>query len=139
MKRLRKFASLSPSERGLLLRTAILLSAVRLALWLLPFRRIASVTERNRSRAGKTVTRPDQVAWAVRAVSRYVPKPTCLVQALTAKVLLENAGFSARLHIGVAKGAAKPFEAHAWVEARGMVITGAGELERYSPLLLWES
>lgn len=139
MKRLRKFARLSTAEWGLLLRTAILLAAVRVALWLLPFRRIASVTERSRSRFRKTITHPDQVAWAVRVVSRYVPKSTCLVRALTAKVLLESAGFSARLNIGVAKEAAKGFEAHAWVEAWGMVITGAGELERYSPLLLLET
>ena len=140
MRRLRRFVGLRADERRLLVRTAILMPVFRLALWLLPFRRVAALAEHSRSRLPEPgACHPDRIAWAVRTVSRYLPKATCLVQALTAKVLLENAGFSSRLHIGVARGEQERFEAHAWVETQGKVITGDCDLDRYSRLLLWDS
>jgi len=140
VRRLRRFAGLRTDERRLLVRTAILMPVFRLALWLLPFRQVAALAEHDRTRLPEPgACHPDRIAWAIRAVSRYVPKATCLVQALTAKVLLENSGFPTLLHIGVARSEQDRFEAHAWVETQGKVITGDCDLDRYSRLLLWDS
>jgi len=140
MKKLHRFVLLSPGERRLLLEAGILMFAFRLALWLLPSRTVINVARCHGFQSGEpTDLGTKQIGWAVEAVSRCVPKPTCLVKALTARVLLENAGFAARLHIGVAKTNDERFVAHAWVEAQGAVITGGSELERYSRLRFDES
>ena len=136
VKRLRKFVELTAQERGLVARAAFLMTAFRLGLWLLPFSRLVALTRRNEHHlpeAGRCDSA--RVAWAVHVVSRYVPGATCLVQALTAKALLESAGFPAHLHIGVDKAKDKGFEAHAWVECRGAVVIGASGVARFTPLL----
>jgi|SRR5579862_5897226 len=139
MKRLGRFFALRPCERILLVIAATLMLAFRLALWLLPFRRVMALAAQIRGSLPEVGgSRAERIAWAVRVVSRYIPRATCLVQALTAKALLESAGFPANLHIGVAKGEHESFEAHAWIETEGRVISGAGGLERYSPLMRWE-
>lgn len=139
MKQLSRFLGLRADERRLLLRTALLMPAFRLGLWILPFRRLmALAAPREVSLPGAATSDPERIAWAVQVMSRYVPKATCLVQALTAKALLEKAGFPACLRIGVSKPRGEPFEAHAWVESLGKVISGGSDLEHYSPLLLLE-
>lgn len=55
-------------------------------------------------------------------MSTYVPKATCLVQALAAQLLLTRHGHMADLQIGVSQ--AKGFEAHAWLEFEGRVVLG---------------
>ena len=50
-------------------------------------------------------------------------------------MLLTRHGYSAQLRIGVARAAAGPFKAHAWVECAGTVIIGGGSaLGDYTPL-----
>ena len=140
MKRLSKLAQSPVADCRLLVRAMILLPVFRLALWLLPFWRLVIIMAGSRPRLFQaSACQSERIAWAIQLVSRYVPHATCLAQALTAKLLLEDAGIQANLHIGVAKTASGRFEAHAWVETQGRVITGGGELNRYSRLLRWES
>ena len=169
MTRMWKFLNLSATDRRLLVSAAVLLGAVRLGLWLLPFQtlrrlltkmtrhataqqahpsRTASIasiatevpnaTTRTTHVATTQQTRdylPDRIVWAVVVASRYVPKSTCLTQALTAQVLLAQRGFPAQLHIGVAKqGEDKPLEAHAWVESEGRIVIGGSGLGHYTRL-----
>ena len=142
MKRLRRFFELSSSERGLLLKAAFLLAAVRVGLWLLPFQSVRRLVASARRRPSDTQasTRPalERIAWAVEAAARYVPKCTCLVKALAAQVILDRAGYPTRLQIGVANQE-KGFEAHAWLESEGKVVIGEAEPGRYSPLLTLEA
>ena len=66
-----------------LLRAAALVCTVRLALWIVPFARLARVVmflARPRL-ARQSHYSADQLSWAVRAISRYVPRATCLTQA----------------------------------------------------------
>jgi hypothetical protein len=75
--------------------------------------------------------------WAVRLASRYVPRATCLVQALATQSLLGRNGHAGEVHIGVALDPKLGFRAHAWVESRGEVLIGGSEeLDGYSPLLV---
>src|SRR5687768_10065352 len=116
-----KFLRLPSYDRRLVLRAALLLGGIRLGLSLLPFAVLRGLLARvsvgpsrldNASRS--SVDRP---VWAVAAAGRYVPKATCLVQALALQVLLMRQGYGARLCIGVAKGQQGRLEAHAWVES----------------------
>ena len=78
----------------------------------------------------------DNVAWAVSAGSRYTPSTSCLVQALAAQMLLNRRGYLSQLRIGVAKGDAGQFQAHAWVESDGRIIIGGNkDFLRYKMLV----
>lgn len=77
----------------------------------------------------------------VMIVSRYVPRATCLTQALTAQILLKRYGHPAELKIGVARGKAGELQAHAWVTSDGVVIIGGDEAEltqQYATFPAWE-
>jgi hypothetical protein len=77
----------------------------------------------------------DQVSWAVRAASRFVPGASnCLVRALATQALLSNYGYSSELKIGVRKAANGGLAAHAWLESAGAIVIGEFELDRYVPL-----
>jgi hypothetical protein len=77
-----------------------------------------------------------RIVRSVMRMSRYVPVATCLTKALAAKVLLEQAGQSAELQIGVAKSESGKIEAHAWVECQGKIILGGthAEVSRFTRL-----
>jgi hypothetical protein len=133
-KRLRRFSELSRDERVLLLRALFVVTATRITLWTCPLpvaRRIAAITA-----GGRATHDVEQLAWAVTVAGRYIPRATCLTQALALQALLANAGHSSRLEIGVVKHSR--FEAHAWVVCDGKVILGAVEAGRYSPIVAWE-
>lgn len=65
------------------------------------------------------------VAWAVTRVVAYFPNSArCLAQALAARAMLRRRGIASLMHIGVARPDSESFEAHAWLEAAGVEVTG---------------
>jgi hypothetical protein len=129
---------LTAPERRLALAALGLVALTRAALWVVPFRWIEHSLERchanrratshNRSRTAR------DIAWAIRLASRYVPRATCLTQALAAQVLLIHAGIKSRIVLGVSNE--KDFRAHAWVESEGSILLGnTAGFERYAPIL----
>jgi len=137
LRRLRKLARLTASERGLLLEAWLETAAVRFALWILPFR-AARGLRWDKTPVLSQVSSPERVAWAVAVASRYVPKATCLVKALAGQALLARRGQPCRLHIGVAKPEGR-VAAHAWLEWEGRVLLGGSEADRYTHLVEWGS
>lgn len=134
MSPLRKWLKLPPSERWLLIQAWLLLGAVRVALWLLPFRSVHRWLSRPRASSPRFSV--ERIGWAVAVASVYLPFATCLPQALTAQVLLRRYGYAADLKIGVAREDGGRLEAHAWVESAGQIVIGgsASALARYTPL-----
>lgn len=114
------------SDKLLLVRTIPLIVLVRLALSTLPFANVLRICESLRTRRSfvDDARSPKKLAWAVASVSSYIPKATCLTQALTLKTLLARRSFASDLRIGVKKDAAGKLEAHAWIEYEGEVILG---------------
>jgi len=136
MSALTRFLSRSGPERLLLLRVAALQCAIRLALRLLPFRRVIAVVNRlsNTRLHGRARTRftPEQLACAVSTTSgRLFRDAPCLTQALAVKVLYGRRGLPASVRIGVRRLPESGFQAHAWVESGGSVVVGL--LEDLSP------
>jgi hypothetical protein len=130
VQQLRKFLLLPSTDRTLLIGAALLLGAIRLGLCLLSFQTIRRILARlaspiNRSPKAGSVS-PQQIARAVEVAAQYIPS-TCLSQALATQVLLERAGFSAYLRIGLAKKKGGQLEGHAWVESQGKIVIGALE------------
>ena len=114
------------------------LLAARLALIFVPFPRLARrlgtfvpPTDPRAVAGGKTQPRTDQaqlaedIGWAVTRAARYVPfKAVCLPQAMAARVMLKRRGVKSVMHFGAAKGTDKPLDAHAWLDAAGVEVTG---------------
>lgn len=123
-------------DARLLSAAAMTTAAVRLGLWLLPFRMVRSAVTRvaTSSRNRRVDRQPlDRLVWAVTVAARFIPRATCLTQSLAAQVLLSRHGHPAELRLGVARDAGQ-FDAHAWVESGGRVVIGNTDISRYTPL-----
>ena len=65
------------------------------------------------------------VGWAVsRVAARFPTSAMCLAQALAARAMLRRRGVASLLHLGVARSKEASFEAHAWLDAAGVDVTG---------------
>jgi hypothetical protein len=65
------------------------------------------------------------VAWAVGAAARRMPfEATCLPQAIAAQAMLRRRGVAAFVYLGAGHDEAGRMEAHAWVDAAGIGVTG---------------
>lgn len=135
-----KLQALSATDLRLLGHTAMLMAAIRLGLWLLPFQTLRRwlskrypLGQRRQSNSAAVI---QKVVWAVEVVSWRMPGGVlCLARALTTQALLRRHGCDCELRIGVAKSAAGALEAHAWVEHQGRVIIGGMPgFSRFHPL-----
>jgi hypothetical protein len=132
LNRLRKYLRLPAPDRLLLLEAALLQAAVRLALWFLPARTLhRTITPQATTHEPQAPV--SQLAWAVNASTRFIPRSTCLVRALAAQRLLARHGYPSTLHLGVAR-APNGLDAHAWLECQGAILLGAPAPGRYTPL-----
>ena len=140
MNRLSKFHHLPSREKILFIKAWILLGIVRLGLFLLRFTTLKKVlTTASLLMAKVDQELPeDRLLWAVGTASRYVPKATCLAQALTAHLFLKQSRQQASLHIGVKGSEEGRINAHAWVESRGKVIIGGPNPGDFTSLLTLE-
>src|SRR6266404_8959265 len=142
MKGVRTLVRLQPDERGLVLRTLLLVAGIRIALWILPVQRLQRLVGSWVSWKHLRLTIPSdmpvgRLVWAVRAASRRIPAASCLTQALALQFLLTRAGHRSEVRIGVTMEGG--FGAHAWVEYAGQpLLSGPEEVERYVQLLTVE-
>ncbi len=141
MRKIRKLLRLSLADQVLLLKTALLIVGVRVALSLFAFQTV----RRYLTRMGKPTLGmlPDadgvgaqKLLWAVQVTGHYLLRERpCLTRALVAQMLLSRRGYRTTLRIGVAHSAAQSLQAHAWLEQNGEIIVGhLHDLGRYTPL-----
>lgn len=152
MKQLHRLVKTGYKERKILLTTSMLIAAIRLGLWLLPFKRLLALLDeishlsRSSQISAKGISTRQistkkisvrKIVWSVNSVSHYIPgmKCKCLARALTTQVLMKRYGHTPKLQMGVAKTGEGKLEAHAWVEFQGIVIIGnLPDLSRFLPL-----
>jgi hypothetical protein len=132
---LRRFREVGPRRRALVAEAVLCLLAARLALIFIPFPKLARRLGRfvAPDEARRLVAAPraphaqlaSEVGWAVTRAARYVPfRAVCLPQAMAARVMLKRRGVGSTMHFGAARGERKPFDAHAWLDAGGVEVTG---------------
>lgn len=133
-KKWRKFRSLPPPERWLLLHCGGLLIFVHLALILLPLTTVVGLLGSRKRRSPSQGIPAERVCYLVEVAARHVPvNTTCLRKALVLYHLL--AGRMAQLKVSVGtRMVDERFEAHAWLESEGQVIFG-GPVNSYAPLV----
>lgn len=125
-----------------------LVARVRWQLWRVPVASSSALWREQATRAlqaaqarGEEKLVPFEVwrrAHAIGRAARFVPRASCLTQALALQSVLSSCGEVSSLVLGVDKstkpGAKINFEAHAWIEWQGRVIIG-GRIDRWKPLL----
>ncbi len=128
MNRFRKFFALPFQDKKLLIQSLFLVAAIRMSLWVFPFRWVNKWA----SRLELPENDGERLDWiaingivhSVRTSSGYVPSATCLTQALATQALLRIKGQGSRVRIGVDKDESAGLMAHAWVEVSGRIIIG---------------
>ena len=140
--KLARLRALSGADRWLLLRAAWWLAVARLMLAVVPFRRLAerlsAAAPAGDSPHLGTAADPDfprRVGQAVRIAAAHVPwRSDCFPQTLAARRLLRRRGYATTIHLGVERVGAAGLAGHAWLTCGETVVTGGGELERYTEL-----
>jgi hypothetical protein len=131
----RRFWRLKPVERRMVLEAASALVATWAGLRVVGFRRWNAAIERFTSLKTKSVNQADasqipiasSVAMKLDLAARHLFFHTnCLERSLTLRWLLRRRGIVADLRIGVRKES-ETFEAHAWIELKGIVLNDADE------------
>lgn len=114
----------------------VTVARVRIALWVLPWRRLGSSIAIARN-VTPTPPSPERLDWTVRVASRAVPYATCLTQAVALQRLLARHGYRSTVLVGVCSRDGR-FLAHAWVECEGQTLLGTSEnVARYSRFFTW--
>ncbi len=142
IERLQRFSQLPPGERAVLVQGWGLFFLAALALRILPFRSLLTLTDRAFvKRRGEGSIRPapavliSRTAALVEVAGRYAPvRVTCLTNALVLSWLLGRRGIATTLRIGVVREAGG-LKAHAWLEREGQVIADHAAAAGYEPLL----
>ena len=135
MRSLKRFLRLSRQQRDLLFEAMVVTCVIRLSLGLLSVQRLQRLSQR--ATTSKKKVSADQIVWALDAAARFVPRATCLVQALAAQTLLIRYGYRPSLTIGVQKNKQTRFTAHAWVTCGDEILVGGQHARSYIPLLAW--
>lgn len=124
----KSFIKLPSTEKILAIRALFWVILIRIFIWIFPFsfvkKRVQKITSRS-SNNSHSVAMP-RIRFMIVMAARYVPRATCLVQALAGYILFSKYGYSTQIKIGVLTEDGK-FEAHAWLEHGGCVVLGESE------------
>ncbi len=150
-RRLAKLYHLSWPDRWLLAEAYVLLGLARLAINLVPLRRLAPLFGSQSQETPAEISpvqmhEAERIAWAVRTASHYTPwQSNCYPQAFTAKLLLRRKQISSTLYLGAAlhpnaagQTVATPaMTAHAWLRCGPLYVTGGRGQDTYTVLAIF--
>ena len=141
VKGLRRFFQAPLSKKLFFLKTLCVSFLVRFLIFGLPFRWVKHLLNLNlcppetiepryemvKTGAGRTVLN------MINTVHRYFPwKNTCLVQAITGKILLKQRAVKCIIVMGLKKDGTETLKAHAWLVNTEGVITGFDEKQEFT-------
>ena len=136
MRRLRKYAALTPAGRALVLYSLVLLPAAALSLRACGMARTKALLERL-GRAGSGDARalePREIARLVDAAATLL-RARCLPRSLVLWHFVRDHGAPAEIRLGVSRLADGGLSAHAWLEYDGLPLNDhADVLQRYAAL-----
>jgi hypothetical protein len=137
---LNRYRRLPATRRRLLWEALAAFALARLAMVVLPFRRIAfwlgtPGTESSLNASPEQVKVAAEIGWAIGCLARRVPWDSrCLAQALAATWMLRRRGLESTLSFGANHGTSREFIAHAWLRFGPSLVTGGGGHERFKTL-----
>lgn len=129
----RKYYSIPFRERVLFIKAIGVSLAVKMVVVALPMKWYSRYLYSRRTVSNADEETIKRVTRAVSRCSRYAPWSTkCLVDAITAKLLLQWAGINSTLYLGVHKDKAKKLVAHAWLKCGERFITGRKGFQKFT-------
>lgn len=141
MNRIRRFLRLPFAEQALFLEACvgltIALIRIRLATLLGYERLLGAIAADAAPDDGR---KPDAHALArvsqavARAAHHHPARPTCLPQALAARHMLRRRGLASTLILGLARKPDGALQAHAWLDAGGVHVTGGAQAPAFVPI-----
>lgn len=131
---IRRVFRLGASERRLAARAIAWLVVADIGLRVRGFPAIGKALDHIPTRGKGRRASAAECADAMRRAARVYPHARCLARALAAAALLRREGVASVLSIGVGFDRGM-FEAHAWLESAGIVVTGTGALADGQPLV----
>ena len=133
---------LGPAGLFLMLRAFSLLLAARLALAIIPVRRVIAWKQRRLFSQASAAPQAEtaRIRHAVLTVARYSPiRFVCFPQCLAAAALLRTRGIPSRLHYGITRSSEPTGKliTHTWLEANGAIVIGGEVAADYATLAVY--
>lgn len=142
-----RFARLSGGEQSRLIEAILMLALCRVALRLVPFRRLAPLrgaqvlADAGAQAAidpigiGHAAPRVLAVHKGLARARRNVPwHCSCLVQAMAGRLMLRRRGFETELYLGWMRAADDELQFHAWLVHDRYVVTGGDARGGFQPI-----
>jgi hypothetical protein len=136
-RKIRTAIRMGPRQQMLVVEASASMFVARISLAIFPFRRVARgfgafvppsdprVLHRGEGASERDAQTAKLVGRAVRAAAPWMPfKSVCLQQAMAAHAMLRRRGIASVMHFGAGKSDEKPIDAHAWLDAAGVKVTG---------------
>jgi hypothetical protein len=123
------FIRLPSREKLVAIQSLYWVIIIRIMIWIFPFHSVQKKVQKN---AGNSALNNNhsmsmsRLRLMIVIAARYVPRATCLVQALAGHILFSKYGYSTSIKIGVLTDNGE-FEAHAWLEHKDSVVLGESE------------
>lgn len=103
--------------------------------WIRPLFGVAGRETEHEPRDAEDRARALEVGRAIAAAARYVPaSPTCLPQSLAGRLMLKRRHVPTTTYLGVKKNAEGGIEAHAWLRAYDVIVTGESVRTEYTSI-----
>lgn len=128
---------MGPRRQLLVIEASASMAIARISLAIYPFRKLAKrfgafvppndprVLASAANAAEGQARTAREIGWAVRTAAPWMPfRSVCLQQAMAAHAMLKRRGVGSVMHFGAGKGNDKPIDAHAWLDAAGVKVTG---------------
>lgn len=144
-KKITKFARLPWKEKCLLTEAIFLSGIIRFAILFFPFRKVASImgkqmTESPSQASMEAYKKALAIRRAVEKVSASTPwESKCLVQALSALIMLKRRNIPGTLYLGITKDGSNKLLAHAWLRCGEMTVTGGKEQSMFKAVAYFSS
>ena len=123
------FIRLTSMDKLVVIQSIYWLIIIRIMISIFPFhfvqKRVQKIVNRTNRNVNSSVSM-SKLRVMIVVSSRYVPRATCLVQALAGHILFSKYGYDTSIKIGVLTENGE-FEAHAWLEHDGSVVLGESE------------
>lgn len=135
-----RFFKLPVSEKIVTSRIFFLLVFFKLLILLFPFKRIGGyLGVQGKTSPEETGSETDefvvQMVRYIRTISRRLPwKSTCLIQAATGKVMLNQRKIECTVYFGVKKNIHNKMEAHAWLRVGNKIVLGGETATHFVPV-----
>lgn len=123
------FIRLPSREKLVAIQSLYWVFIIRIMIWIFPFysvqKRVQKIAGNSNPHINHSMSM-SRLRLMIVVAARYVPRATCLVQALAGFILFSRYDYSTSIKIGVLNENGE-FEAHAWLEHDDIVVLGESE------------